>query len=429
MNINIGKTLVAKHSWDIDTVRAAFPSLGMTDNGQRRVYVDAPAGSQVAGRVVDRMRQALVENCANDGGFFRTSVASERLMFDAHDGAAAFLNCSADEVVFGLNTTSLFFAFAYILSRDWKSGDEIVLTRMDHDANIAPWLRMAEEKGVTVRWLEFDAETFQYRYDSLDTLIGEKTRLVACNHASNILGTINDVARIVAAAKSVSAVTVVDAVQSAPHIPLDVKAIGADIVCCSAYKFFGPHTAILYIDAGLRDQIRPLKVRPSPDMMPWRFAPGTPSFESQAGALGAIEHVAWLGTEFGGAAKDSSLRHRIVAGWEASLQYEVELMRQFIEGAASIPHFRLFGISDLQALEQRVPTFSFRLGNKAVGAVAEALASRNIFSWTGSFYAHEAAAVLGIRESGGANRIGLSHYNSREDVEALLDALRLIASE
>ncbi len=373
------------------------------------------------------MGQALVESCANDGGAFVTSRGAERLMVAAHEAAAAFLGADGpDEVLFGLNTTSLLFHFARLVARDWRDGDDIVLTRMDHDGNVAPWLAAAEERGVAVRWLEFDPETFEYRYDMLDGLIGPRTRLVACNHASNMLGTINDVARIVAAGREVGAVTMVDAVQSVPHFPIDVAAIGCDLLACSAYKFFGPHAGLLYLRAELRERLVPLKVRPSSWAMPWRFAPGTPSFEAQAGTLGAIEHLAWLGSAFGGTAPEAALRTRLVAGLNAASAHEAELMRAVFEGFAAIPGLVLYGIGGANRLAARVPTFSFRLPGKSAVAVAEALGAANIFSWSGNFYAWEAARVLGLDEAG-VNRIGLAHYNTVDEVRLFTDTLARIA--
>lgn len=414
--------------WNDDTVRAAFPSLAIRDDGVARLYLDAPAGTQVAGRAIERVRRAMLEACANDGGAFRTSLAADALMVEAHEAAAALLGAgSREEIVFGLNMTSLAFSFAYMLSREWQAGDEIVLTRMDHDANVAPWLTMAEERGVTVRWLEFDCESFRYRYDTLGGLVGPRTRLVACNHASNLLGTINDVARICAAGRAVGAVTVVDAVQSAPHLPIDARAIGCDLLLCSAYKFFGPHAGLLWIRPELRDRLRPLKVRPSSNAMPTRFAPGTPSFEAQSGTTGAIEHMAWLGSEFGGADPAAPLRARIVAGMEAAARHERSLMHRFLEGIREVPGAEIFGIADPAALAERVPTFSVRLPGRDSRAVAEALAARNIFVWSGTFYAWEAAGVLGLRGSSGLVRVGLSHYTTADEVAQVTRALWDIA--
>ena len=411
-------------NFDISAVRAAFPALALTDAGVLRRYFDAPAGTQVAGRVIDAMRDAMLNACANDGGAFRTSVAASAIVDAAHDGAAALFNCDPDEIVFGLNTTSLFFEFATLISNDWQAGDEIVLTRMDHDANVSPWLQAAADKGVTVRWLEWDRETFEFRYDSLDTLIGSRTRLVAVGQASNFLGTINDVTRVCAAARAVGAISVVDAVQSTPHIAIDVRAIGCDILCASAYKFFGPHAAIMFLSQAMQARLRPWKVRPSVETMPTRFAPGTPSFEAQAGTLAAIEHFAWIGSHCGGAPATAPLRQRLTAGFEAIIAYETDLMRQFLTGLTTLPGITLHGIGNANRLASRVPTFTFSIAGHEAPAVAAALADRNIFAWAGYFYAWEPATVLGLRDGPGALRIGLSHYNDAAEVDALLAALR-----
>ena len=408
-------------AWNEASVRARFPALAIEDAGVRRLYLDAPAGSQVPECVIERMRAVLVYACANEGGYFRTSVETGAVMEEAHEAAAAFLGARPDEVLFGLNTTSLLFHFSRLVAREWQAGDEILLTRMDHDGNVAPWLAAAEERGVTVRWLDFDPESFEYRYDALDGLIGPRTRLVACNHASNILGTINDVARIVVAAKSVGAVAVVDAVQSAPHIPIDVQAIGCDLLACSAYKFFGPHAGLLYLAPELRERLVPLKVRPSSWAMPTRFAPGTPSFEAIAGALGAFEHLAWLGESFGGASAAATLRQRIVAGLDAATVHEAAMMAAMFDGLAGIEGLRLYG-PPKERLATRVPTFSFTLPRRGAEATARHLAERNIFVWSGSFYAWEAARRLDLSEDG-AIRVGLAHYNTPDEVTRFISVL------
>lgn len=415
-------------AWNEEKVRAAFPALAQTDDGMVRLYGDAPGGTQVAARVLERMRESLIEHCANDGGLFRTSRLAEDTMLAAHATAATFLGAAnAQEVVFGLNTTSLIFHFSRMLAREWRAGDEIVVSRMDHDSNIAPWLIAAEERGVSVRWLEFDTATFQYRYDMLADLVGLRTRLIACNHASNLLGTINDVERIVAAGRSVGAVTVVDAVQSAPHFALNAGAIGCDLLMTSPYKYFGPHAGLAYVRTEIAERLRPLKVRPSPDTMPYRHAPGTPSFEAQLGTVGAIEHMAWLGEEFGGAA-GASLRTRIERGYSAASAHESELSRQFLSIAAELPKMRIFGISDPAANHGRVPTFSFTIAGHTPAAIAEAFARRNIFVWNGSFYAYEIAGVLGVRDNGGVARIGLAHYNTAAEIAAVGAVLRELAA-
>lgn len=414
--------------WDDEAVRAAFPALALTDDGKPRLYLDAPGGSQVPGRVIERMSEVMLRSCANDGGAFRTSRDTDRIMADAHAAVAAFLGAAADEIVFGLNSTTLIFHFSRMVARDWREGDEIVLTRMDHDGNVGPWLIAAEERGVTVRWLDFDPETFEYRYDTLDGLIGPRTKLVACNHASNIFGTVNDVARIVAAGKAVGAVTMVDAVQSAPHLPIDAAAIGCDLLACSAYKFFGPHAGVMFVAADLRDRLTPLKVRPASMDMPWRHTPGTPSFEAQAGTQAAIGHIAWLGERFAAAAHEAPLRQRIVAGLEAATAHEARLMDRFLAGTASIAGLKLYGIAGRNRLDARVPTFSLRLAKRPPQEIAAALADQNIFIWAGDFYAYEASTRLGLRDDGGFARIGLSHYTTMEEVDRTIDAIGRLAA-
>jgi cysteine desulfurase family protein (TIGR01976 family) len=407
--------------WDENEVRGAFPALALSDEGQPRLYADAPGGTQVAGRALDRMRQAMVEQCANEAGVFRTTRLTSEWMLTAHAAAAEFVGADADEVVFGLNTTSLLFHFSRMLAREWQPGDEIVVSRMDHDANVGPWLIAAEERGVTVRWLDVDPETFQYRYDTLGDLIGPRTRLVACNHASNFLGTINDVARIVAAAHAVGAVAVVDAVQSAPHFLIDVRAIGCDILVSSPYKYFGPHAGLLYVRRALSERLAPLKIRPAPATMPYRHAPGTPSFEAQLGTFGAFEHLAWLGTRFGAPAADS-LRARIAAGLEAATRHETGLAVRFLEGLAVLPGIRLYGIGAPAQVAGRVPTFSFTVEGHVAEAVARVFAERNIYVWDGHFYAYELAGLFGVREAG-VVRVGFAHYNTHAEVDRILEIL------
>jgi cysteine desulfurase family protein (TIGR01976 family) len=414
--------------WDSKLVRAQFPALALCDEGQARTYLDAPGGTQVCRRTLDRMREAMVDSCANDSGEFRTSLASTRLMMDAHRAAACLVGASSpDEIVFGLNSTSLLFRFSRLLSREWREGDEIILTRMDHDANVAPWLCAAEERGVTIRWLDFDPDSFRYRYEELDRLLGPRTKLVACNHASNLLGTVNDVKRIAARARAAGAISVVDGVQAAPHLPIDVQSIGCDIYACSPYKFFGPHAGCLFVRGDLLAELRPDKVRPCPDAMPWRYAPGTPSFEAQAGTLGCIEHIAWLGEAFGGATSEAPLREKLLAGWGASLAHEQGLTRVMLAGLMSIPGLRILGLTGANEISERVPTFSFTIPGVPVAEATARLAARNIFAWGGSFYAHEASLRLGL-DMAGVIRAGLAHYSDADDVRRLVDTLAGLAS-
>lgn len=410
----------------IETVRAAFPALALHDDGVPRCYLDAPAGTQVAGRVIDAIGHAMVQACANDGGLFRTSQAAGAIADAAIASAAALFGCDNDEVIYGLNTTSLFFQMAPLIARDWQAGDNILLTRMDHDANVSPWLQAAQARGVEVRFLEWDRETFALKLETLPDLIDARTRAVAVGHASNFLGSINDVAVVCAAARNVGAVSIVDAVQSAPHLLLDVAAIGCDLLAASAYKFFGPHAAIMFISRRLQAIIPPLKVRPSADVMPTRLSPGTPSFEAMAGTAAAIDHLAWLGEVAGTATADQPLRQRLVAGLAAAQAHETDLMRQFLAGIGAVPGVTLHGIANANRLHERVATFTFELAGTSSTEVAAALAARNIFVWHGYYYAWEPAGVLGLKDRG-AVRVGFTHYNSAAEVDALLAALAAIA--
>ncbi len=409
-------------SWSDTEVRAAFPALSLRDHDQARVYADAPGGTQVAARALTRMHASMVNHCANDGGAFRTSQLTDAALQEAHRIAAVFLGAEPDEVVFGLNTTTQLFHFSRMIARDWKAGDEIVLSRMDHDANIAPWLIAAQERGIQVRWLEFDVNTFQFRYDTLSSLINANTRFVACNHASNFLGTINDVKRIIDAAKAVGALSMVDAVQSVAHIAIDVKALGCDLLSTSPYKYFGPHAGLLYVKRELADRLVPLKVRPAADMMPYKHSPGTPSFEAQCATQGAIEHMAWLGERFGGCPV-GSLRSQILAGYAAASAHELTLTQRFLSGVANLNNITLYGISDLDDASRRVPTFSLRLRGLDSRVIAKEFAEHNIFVWDGSFYAYEIAGVLGVRDSGGVVRIGFAHYNTLAEVDQIVALL------
>lgn len=410
-------------AWNDVAVRAAFPALALTDGGLPRLYGDAPGGTQVCERAVTRMREALVQHCANEGGLFRTSQATDEWMLRVHAAAGEFFNVDGDEVVFGLNTTTLVFHFSRMIARQWSRGDNIVLTRMDHDSNVGPWILAAEERGVEVRLLDFDPTTYRYQYDELDHLIDARTRLVACNHASNFLGTINDVQRIVAAGRAVGAVTVVDGVQSAPHLPLDARAIGCDILSTSPYKYFGPHAGLMYVRRDFANAlVPPLKVRPSPMTMPHRHAPGTPSFEAQLATYGCFEHLAWLGEQFGGAPEQASLRQKMVAGLTAATVHETALSVQFLNGVSALPHVKVHGITNIHDVAERVPTFSFSVHGRSPEAVAQQFAARNQFVWAGSFYAMEVAQRLGVWESG-VVRFGLAHYNTAAEVDALLDTL------
>lgn len=404
-------------AYDIDAVRAEFPALRPNVQGTACAFFDAPGGTQVCRRAIAGMVAHLEGGTANSGGAFATSLATDALSHAAHAGVADLLGATPGEIAFGQNMTSLTFSVTRALGRRFFANDEIVLSRLDHDANVAPWLLLAREKGLTVRWLDFKPATGRLDLEVLPNLLGPRTRVVAVGAASNALGTVNDIPRIVDIVRARSkALLFVDGVHSVPHCATDVRTLGADFFVASPYKFFGPHQGVLWGRAELLAEIEAYKVRPAAETPPAaRFETGTPSFEGQAGTLGAIEHIAWLG---GGHANDR--RAAVLAGMAAIADYETRLGARLLEGLLALPKLRLYGPPTLDA---RVPTFGFTLDGHTPRAVAEALAARGIAAWSGNFYAREVIQRLGLEASGGLVRVGIVHYNSMDEIERLLAAL------
>lgn len=407
----------------IDAIRARFPALGLTDDGVARVYFDAPGGTQTCSDAIDAMAAHLRGGTANSGGGFVTSRETDAIVEAAHAAMADLLGADPAEIAFGPNMTSLTFAVSRSLARDWQPGDEIVLTRLDHDANVTPWAMAAEDRGVTVRWIDIDPSTCTLRLDTLAGLLGPKTRLVAIGGASNAVGTLNDLPAAIASVRAHSdALIFVDAVQSVPHVPTDVAALGCDLLACSPYKFFGPHQGVLWGRAALLDSLVAYKVRPA-TLRPVarRFETGTPSFEGQAGTLGGVAYLEWLGRTVEPGA--NSRRQALVAAMTACVDYERRLGERLLAGLATVPGLMLYG---LPTMAGRVPTFAFTIAGHTPEAVADALAARNIFAWAGNFYAVEPVARLGLADSGGLVRVGLCHYNTAEEVDRLIAALHAL---
>ncbi|HEX4693487.1 cysteine desulfurase-like protein [Sphingomonas sp.] len=399
----------------IAAVRARFPALS-----RDAVFFDAPGGTQACDAAIAAMTDHLTRGTANAGGPFATSVETDRLSADAHAAMADLLGARPEEIAFGPNMTSLTFAVSRALAREWDAGDELAVTRLDHDANVAPWLQVAEDRGMTVRWLDFDPATGRWSLDDLEALLGSKTKLVALGAASNALGTLNPIAEACALVRANSeALTYVDAVQSVPHVITDVAAIGCDFLACSPYKFFGPRQGVLWMRSGLSP--RAYKVRPAGDEAAHRFETGTPSFEGQAGVLGTIGYLEWLGEQVDPTA--NSRRARLIAAMTAATVYERDLGDRLIAGLATIPGLRLWGPPTMDA---RVPTFSFTIDGYGPHSIAKHLADRNIFAWAGHFYAVEALDRLALVDKGGLLRVGLCHYNTAEEVDRLLGALRTL---
>jgi len=407
-------------AFPIDAVRARFPALSVSDPGGRRVYFDAPGGTQICSDAIDRMVAHLRGGTANSGGNFATSIDTDAMSEAAHEAMADLLGGESGEIAFGPNMTSLTFALSRALAQGWQAGDEIVLSRLDHDANISPWLMAARDRDVTVRWIDIDPDHGTLRLAELPGLLGAKTRLVAVGGASNALGTINDLRAIVDIVRAHStALVFVDAVQSVPHVPTDVAALGCDFLACSPYKFFGPHQGVLWGRAGLLDGLDAYKVRPASSQPPAvRFETGTPSFEGQAGVLGTIEYLEWLGRLVSPGVNDR--RSALLAAMTACVAYERTLGERLLAGLAMIPGLRLYGPP---GMDDRVPTFAFTIEGHAPKDIAAHLAARAINAWAGHFYAIEPLGRLGLMESGGLLRVGLCHYNDASEVDRLIAAL------
>jgi len=392
--------------------------------GKDRIYFDAPGGTQICQPAIDRMVAHLKSGTANSGGAFVTSRETDALSEEAHRAMADLLGADPGEIAFGPNMTSLTLALSRAISRKWGAGDEMVLTHLDHDANVSPWLLVAQDKGMTVRWIDFDPATGMLDLDALPGLLSDRTRLVAVGGASNALGTLNDIKRITGIIKAKSqALFFVDAVQSVPHIPTDVRDLGCDFLACSPYKFFGPHQGVLWGRAEVLEGIEAYKVRPADANPPGhRFETGTPSFEAQGGVLGTIEYLDWLGGHFSDA---NSRPERLRAAMTACIAYERDLGERMLAGLRAIPGVKLWG---RPTMEGRVPTFAITIEGHRPDDVARKLAERDMFVWSGHFYAVEVIARLGLEQAGGLIRIGLCHYATADEVDRLLDALRRIVA-
>ena len=404
--------------FNVDEVRSHFPALASDD-----IYFDNPGGTQVAREAMNRMQQYFEQSNANHGGMFRTSLASDAVVAEARRAVAAFLHASRpEEIVFGQNMTSLTLHISRSIARILGPGDEIVVTRLDHDANIAPWLLVAEDRGCVVRWVDISPEDCTLDMEDMRRQITPRTKLVAIGYASNAVGTINDVKQAVELAHSVGALCFIDAVQYAPHKLIDVQALDCDFLACSAYKFFGPHTGILYGKYDLLDKLIAYKVRPAGNLPPDKFETGTQSFESIAAVLGAMEYFAWLGRQFGGASGD--LNEALRKGIEVIDAYELQLNSALLEGLGSVPGIHIYGITDPQQMRRRVPTFSFTLDGWNPHTVAEKLAQEHINVWNGNYYALAVMERLGLEEQGGMVRVGLTHYNTSGEIEKLVQVLQ-----
>jgi len=409
-------------------IRSQFPSLN-----RPAIFFDNPGGTQIAKTSLDRINKYLLECNANHEGAFATSIASDAILDEAHRAMADFYNAaSPEEIVFGNNMTTLTLHISRSISREWKEGDEIVVTRLDHDANVTPWVLAAQDRGAKINWVDFDVEDGTLKLDDLRKALERKPRLLAVGYASNSLGTINPVAKIIKMAHEAGTLVYVDAVQYAPHGPIDVQKLECDFLISSSYKFFGPHCGILYGKRELLEKLFAYKVRPATNKIPGKFETGTQNHEGIAGVLGAIEYFEWVGKQFGEnttLTNYSGRRLELKKAMAVIHAQELELSRALLSALQAIPGLTVFGLTDANRLDERVATYSFRLKNLSPHKVAERLAEQNIYVWDGNYYAVNVTERLGLEDSGGMVRVGAAHYNTLEEVEQLKQALTKITRE
>ena len=417
---------------DLSIYRRYFPSLELEVRGRPAIYFDNPGGTQVVLQVIDGMTRYLREANANTHGAFLTSQRSDEVIARARQGMADFLHTPGPEqIVFGPNMTTLTFAFSRAIGRTLSPGDEIVVTTLDHDANVAPWLAL-EERGVVIRTVDIDPQTVTLNMNAMEASINERTKLVAVGYASNAVGTINDIALITRWAHTVGALVWIDAVQYAPHGPIDVQALDVDFLVCSSYKFFGPHLGILYGKQEHLERLPAYKVRPSSNQAPERWETGTLNHEGLAGLVGVIDYLALLGREqsaqYAGAFEGYQGRGRdLKIAMQAILDYERGLSAQLLAGLREIEGLRVYGLTLPQDLPRRVPTVACTLEGHAPRALAERLAEEGIFAWDGNYYALGVMERLGLESGGGALRLGIAHYNTPEEINRVLDVLEQVA--
>jgi cysteine desulfurase family protein (TIGR01976 family) len=409
-------------------IRAQFPALAQTVNGHPAVFFDGPGGTQVPQRVIDAISDYLRRDNANGGGAFATSRRTDAVIASARAAMADFLNCGADEIVFGLNMTSLTFAISRAIGRDLNPGDEILVTRLDHDANVSPWVAMAEDRGLTVRWAEIRDEDCTLDMADLASKINSKTKLVAVGYASNAVGTINPVKEIVRLAHSAGALAYIDAVHYAPHGLIDVAALDCDFLICSTYKFFGPHMGMLFGKREHLKRLRPYKVRPNTNAIPTCWEWGTLNHECIAGIAACVEYIADLGRN--ARPEVSTRRAAIEAAYAAIREHERGLLARMMAGLGEIPGLKIYGVTDPARFDGRCPTLAIRVDSGKPGhtplELATQLGERGFFTWHGNYYALNLTEHFDVEKSGGFLRIGLVHYNTMEEVDRLLAALREI---
>jgi cysteine desulfurase family protein (TIGR01976 family) len=404
--------------FDVQVSRRQFPALQRRVDSKESVFLDGPGGTQTPRRVLDAMVYYLTTCNANHGGVFTTSHESDAILHHAHQAAADLLNApSPDEIVFGANMTTLTLHLSRAFGRTLQLGDEILVTRLDHDANVSPWVLAARDAGAKVRFVDIHPEDCTLDLDDLRRQLNPKVRLLAVTCASNAVGTINDVRHITRLAHETGALVYLDAVHYAPHDLINAQDWDCDFLACSAYKFFGPHVGILWGRRELLARLPAYKVRPAPEELPGRWMTGTQNHEGLAGVTAAIDYLASLGTA------GQPRRQRLEIAFRLIRDYERALADQLLDGLAARPRFRVWGITRREQQIWRVPTVSITTAARTPLQIAEHLASREIYTWNGNMYALELTERLGLEERGGLLRLGLVHYNTFEEIDRLLRAL------
>jgi len=416
---------------DTTLVRQQFPSLD-----RPAIFLDNPAGTQISKQSLERINTYLLECNANHGGMFETSRRSDEILHEAHAAMADFLNAARpEEIIFGNNMTTLTLHISRSLAHTLQAGDNILVTRLDHDANIAPWMLVAEDRGCNLIWVDMDVEAGTLDLDDFAKALERKPKIAAFGYASNLLGTVNPVKKLTHMAKEAGALVYIDAVQYAPHGPIDVQDIGCDFLVCSSYIVFGPYAGSLYGKYDLLNELKAYKVRPAGDELPYKFETGTQNHEGIAGVLGALEYFEWLGSQFGSEqtqlwkeAGFSGRRLALKQAISAIRTHEYGLSRALIEVIASVPGTRIHGVTDMDRLDERVPTVSFTLDGRDPEKIADAIGRENVYVWNGHNYALAIVERLGLLEAGGMIRVGPVHYNTLDEIALFGEALRKVVA-
>jgi cysteine desulfurase family protein (TIGR01976 family) len=412
---------------NVEVVRQQFPSLN-----RPAVFLDNPAGTQISKQSLDRINKYLLENNANHEGMFETSRKSDETLHEAHTAMADFLNASRpEEIIFGNNMTTLTLHMSRSLARNLQAGDNILVTRMDHDANISPWMLVAEDKGCNLIWVDLDVENGTLDQNDFAKALERKPKIAAFGYASNLLGTVNPVKKMIKMAHEAGALVYIDAVQYAPHGPIDVQDLDCDFLVCSSYKFFGPHAGALYGKFDLLNELKAYKVRPASNELPYKFETGTQNHEGIAGVLGALEYFEWLANQFGAdeaqSWKDAGFSGRRLAYKQAMSvmrAYECELSKVLIGVVESVPGTHIYGVTDLDRLDERVPTVSFTVEGKDPEQLADAIGKQGFYVWSGHNYALAIVERLGLLDAGGMIRVGPVHYNTTDEIERFGEVLK-----